>query len=171
MDTPLNASGPSTSGRVYTGRVPAQQMEFASAFGRCVEAYSGAVIRMAAENGQGAIDLLREHRPHQKVRPGLRTEGQASSRLHSWPEIESIRAADQKREIACAGIAHRAQHLGEGFAGHSLAARVERNDVGAGGNAPREFFAFLGDTRARLSQPRDPNFLTRYPPDPLRGAP
>src|SRR6202044_2891538 len=106
------------------------------------------MIRVSAEYGYRAIDLLREHSAHEKMRPGLRTECEAASGLNIWSGIEPVRSADQKREIARTGVTHRRQHFGKGLARHALAARIEDNNVCAFGNARRKLLALFGNAGA-----------------------
>jgi len=89
------------------------------------------VIRAAAEDGDGAIDLLGQHGAGQSVRPGLRTEGQHFMCAITDRGIVAIGRADQEHQLALAAVPQLADMLGEGAAGPGLAALVAGDDPGA----------------------------------------
>src|SRR5215469_9791105 len=94
--------------------------------------------------------------------PDLLAESETAAGFHRWTEIESVGPSDDKHQIARAGIFHRAQHVGEGFAGHALAARIEEDDMRACGNARRQLLAFFRDARAGLAQFGYGNLFDRH---------
>src|SRR6185312_8520524 len=96
---------------------------------------SSAMIGMARENCERAVNLFAQHRAHQKMRPGLRTEGKAASGAFARQRGEPVRSADNECEVFCSCVAQRAQHISEVLALHAFAFRVEKNDVRAGGHA------------------------------------
>jgi len=93
------------------------------------------VIGMPGQDGHGAIDLFAEKCPGQQMRPGLGTEGQAAARLLARQWRQAIGAANHKHQIAGAGIAQSAQHLGKILGGHAFAPRIQEHDMGAVGQA------------------------------------
>ena len=129
MHTPLITLAPLDERAGYTEGDSIQQMKFAGVL--------ATVIGMISEDGQSAIDLLGQHRSHEKVWPGLRTERKAPPRLDGGAWIETIWSANEKNEIARTSVTHRAQHLRKGFARHPFAARIKRNDVSAERDARR----------------------------------
>ena len=66
------------------------------------------MIGVIAEDGECAIDLLSQHHPRKQMWPGLWTERKPSTRLDVGT-VQSVRAPDEKYQIASARIAHRTQ--------------------------------------------------------------
>src|SRR5215469_1780992 len=86
------------------------------------------MIRMVTEYGVGAIKLLGEHDPHQRVRQreARQRPGEIGPRPHRWRK--AIGPADQQREVAAVAPA-RLQEAGKLARRELPAALIERHDI------------------------------------------
>src|SRR3981081_1974465 len=60
---------------------------------------SSAVIRVAGQNGRGAINLFQKHDAYHLMRPGRGAERNAELCLAPQIGRKSVRAADQKKSV------------------------------------------------------------------------
>ena len=83
------------------------------------------MIRMAGEDGRGAVDLLGEDAAGEPMRQGHGTERQDEISLEQRREAETVGAADQEGKPLCAAVAKSRQGLREGLTSQLRAASIE----------------------------------------------
>src|SRR5437016_7443142 len=122
-------------------------------------AASGAVIRMARQNGRGPIKLFQKHDANHLVRPGRGAECDAQFRLTPQFRRKSVRAADHENSAADALIPPAPEIPGKYGAIDVLAVLVERHQqrffrYGGGDRA-----SFLGHSTCRVARAAFGNFV------------
>jgi len=100
------------------------------------------MIGRAGENGHGAIDLLRQHGPHEGVGPGLHAERQLFPRGVQDAGREPVRSADDQHKPPLAPVAQLGDAVGKGAGGVGRPVLVAGDKVGALGQG--------GEDRVRL---------------------
>src|SRR5687767_138468 len=100
------------------------------------------MVRVAAEDGRRAVELLREHDADQLMRPGERGKAENQIGFGSERRVEAVGAADDEAHGGAAVVAPARELLGKGAGGDGLAALVEGNNgaVGKRGSQALGFF-------------------------------
>ena len=104
--------------------------------------HSGLVIGRSGKNCHGAVDLFREHRANQPVRPGLNPKGERLRRRSAYLGRVSFRPADQETGFAFAIIAPAGKALRQCVRCQIIAAFIKADDPTTGRKARKEASAF-----------------------------
>ena len=89
------------------------------------------MIGRTGKDRHGAIDLLGQHEPRKRVRPGLGSEGEGLVGALDQGRIQAVGAADEEDEAALAPVAQGADLLGQASRRVLPAAFVAGDDIGA----------------------------------------
>jgi hypothetical protein len=110
-----------------------------------------AVIGMARENGDRAIELLGQHGTDKLVGPGHGPESEGERRFFEEFATMAVRAADGEDEFGSAGIAPSPDPVGEIPAGQGFSRLVQRDKGRArrGAGKQRGRLLFLAERRRR----------------------
>ena len=100
------------------------------------------VIGFVVENGEGAVDLLGEDRPHDLVRKGHARKGQTGVGAFVDLLRESVRSADDQHQTFHAAVHAFLEPIGEFDRPHFVAPLVEQYDVVAVRQLAQDRFAF-----------------------------
>src|SRR5262249_38140331 len=103
-----------------------------------------AVVGMAGQDGEGAIELLQEHDPRQLMGPGGSPEGEAKIGLLAEALRHPVGAADEESRRRPALVAPPLQLLAECRRREIVAAFVEHDPGGRVGNELRQSDRLLG---------------------------
>src|SRR5262245_17532223 len=107
-------------------------------------ASAAAMVGMAGQDGDGAIELLQKHDPRQLMGPGGGPEGEAEIGLLAEARRYPARAADEESRRWPPLVAPPLQLLAERRRGEIVAALVEHDPGGRVGNELRQRDSFLG---------------------------
>jgi len=89
------------------------------------------VIGVTRQNLLSTVELLREHSPYEKVRPGCPAERDNELRAPAEAFRQAVRPADDERQIGDAIIPPFGHSLGQRVAAQIAAGLVKGNDRGA----------------------------------------
>lgn len=95
---------------------------------------AAAVVGRSREDRGGAVELLGEHDAGEHVRPDHAPEGEPAVGAVAKGRVESVGAADREGEVAAAGVGGAAEKRGEARRVEGVAAFVEGDEEGAGGD-------------------------------------
>ncbi|EGE58302.1 hypothetical protein RHECNPAF_33400106 [Rhizobium etli CNPAF512] len=104
---------------------------------------SNAVVGMAGQDGDGAIELFCDQRADELVRPGHFAQAECSVGTIVERGIEAVGAADRDHQIAFALVAIGAEQICESFAVERLAAFIEKNEDAAFGKRFQQYRCLL----------------------------
>jgi len=90
------------------------------------------MIGAAGQDGDRAIDLLGQHRPHQGVGPGLNPKGQTLAGDGQDRSVQAVGPADDQGQATHAVVAQLGDAPGEGAGGQGLAMFIAGDQMGAG---------------------------------------
>ncbi len=111
------------------------------------------MVRMTCKNCAGAINLFRQHRTRQKMRPGHSAESKPHRRPAQEFRIETIGATDNHADVTVAVIAPFTESSGKFCARQCIALFVEGHNTGGfTDGSPKDIgFGFLQGPAVSLS--------------------